>query len=365
MTEKLTRRGVRVRSHYEPDVFHTTTVGAVMRPRPGDEGSSAPAAPAVRTDRPARRRARPPGADGELHDVPVVDDEGKLVGVCTRHDLLRGRLALLDHERPEPGWLATRAPGAGRPASRTRPRSLAGERRRRRRRLLGRPGVPGVRLLDERSGAARRPLPALRATARAGAGSGSPPPTDDRRASSELTDADYQRLLDLRDGLRRFLHWSEQQARPAGITPAQHQLLLAVRGHRGGPPTLGDVSAHLLLRHHSAVGLVDRAEAAGLVPAAATPTTTGWCGSRLTDRGAPTVLAALTAEHKEELERIGLDYRDLGFEPPPDLTPPGSDAVGWRRIAGSRARPRPPGRVSRSRGAGWGTARRRGSTACR
>src|SRR5262249_2534206 len=79
------------------------------------------------------------------------------------------------------------------------------------------------------------------------------------------TDADYQALLEFRDELRRFLHWSEQQAVAAGITPAQYQLLLAIRGHAGGKPTIGDVAEHLLLRHHSVVGLVDRAESAGLV----------------------------------------------------------------------------------------------------
>jgi DNA-binding MarR family transcriptional regulator len=79
-----------------------------------------------------------------------------------------------------------------------------------------------------------------------------------------LEDDDYRRLLHFRDGMRRFLHWSEEQARAAGLTPAQHQLLLAVRGH-DGDPTVGEVADHLLLRHHSAVELVDRAEAAGLV----------------------------------------------------------------------------------------------------
>ena len=57
------------------------------------------------------------------------------------------------------------------------------------------------------------------------------------------------------------------QARAAGLTPAQHQLLLAVRGH-DGDPTIGDVAEHLMLRHHSAVELVDRAERAGLLAAA-------------------------------------------------------------------------------------------------
>ena len=77
---------------------------------------------------------------------------------------------------------------------------------------------------------------------------------------------DYPALLAFRTALRRFHRWSEGQAENAGLTAAQHQLLLAIKGHndtRG--PTIGDVADHLLLRHHSAVELVNRAQAAGLV----------------------------------------------------------------------------------------------------
>jgi DNA-binding MarR family transcriptional regulator len=82
----------------------------------------------------------------------------------------------------------------------------------------------------------------------------------------QLTDTDYQRLLEFRTELRRFLHWSEEQAEREGLTAAQHQLLLAIRGHPGVQgPTIGDVARSLLLRHHSAVGLVDRAAEAGHV----------------------------------------------------------------------------------------------------
>jgi DNA-binding MarR family transcriptional regulator len=83
-------------------------------------------------------------------------------------------------------------------------------------------------------------------------------------AGDTLTDADYQRLAELRYGLRSFLHWSAEQAKRAGLTPTQHQLLLAVRAsqeERG--PTVSDVAAVLLIRHHSAVELVDRAQEAG------------------------------------------------------------------------------------------------------
>jgi len=82
----------------------------------------------------------------------------------------------------------------------------------------------------------------------------------------ELTQADFEHLLQLRTGLRRFLRWSEQQAHAAGLTSTQHQLLLAIRGHPGeASPTIGEIADYLVLRHHSASELVDRAEAAGLV----------------------------------------------------------------------------------------------------
>jgi DNA-binding MarR family transcriptional regulator len=82
----------------------------------------------------------------------------------------------------------------------------------------------------------------------------------------ELTQDDFEHLLRLRTGLRCFVRWSEQQARTAGLTPAQHQLLLAVRGHpKPDPPTIGEIADHLVLRHHSASELIDRAAAGGLV----------------------------------------------------------------------------------------------------
>jgi DNA-binding MarR family transcriptional regulator len=121
-----------------------------------------------------------------------------------------------------------------------------------------------------------------------------------------LTDADYEDLLTLRSGLRRFLRWSEQQAEAAGITAAQHQLLVAIRGHsdtRG--PTMGEVADYLLLRHHSAVGLVDRADAAGLVERLRDPDDHRVVRLRLTAHGNKR-LEALSALHLEELQRLAL-----------------------------------------------------------
>jgi DNA-binding MarR family transcriptional regulator len=120
----------------------------------------------------------------------------------------------------------------------------------------------------------------------------------------QLTREDYENLLIFRTSLRRFQHWSQTQARTAGLTPAQHQLLLAVKGHRGGHgPTIGDLASYLLLRHHSTVELVDRAEAAGLVERWGDNDDGRIIRVRLTADG-ETRLSQLAAAHLNELQRL-------------------------------------------------------------
>jgi DNA-binding MarR family transcriptional regulator len=126
----------------------------------------------------------------------------------------------------------------------------------------------------------------------------------------ELTDDQYQRLLAFRTGLRTFLRWSEDRAHEVGLTPAQHQLLLAVRGHPGGDPTVGDVAEYLQLRHHSAVGLVDRAEAAGLVARRPDPADHRVVRLSLTARGAE-LLTRLSTQNLAELRRLGPQLEGL------------------------------------------------------
>lgn len=122
-----------------------------------------------------------------------------------------------------------------------------------------------------------------------------------------LPDAAYARLLALRTGLRHFERWSARQARAAGLTPTHHQLLLAIRGHQGPDgPTIGEVADYLLLRHHSAVGLVDRAEVAGLVRRSRSADDHRVVRLHLTEEGAAR-LEALSALHLEELDRLALD----------------------------------------------------------
>lgn len=112
-----------------------------------------------------------------------------------------------------------------------------------------------------------------------------------------LTDEDFARLLAFRVELRRFLRHSEQAASDAGITPAVHQLLLAVRGLRAqGDPTVGEVAGLLDVRHHSAVELAQRAERHGLLDRRGDPHDHRQVRLRLTAEGEAT-LDALTRVH--------------------------------------------------------------------
>ena len=115
----------------------------------------------------------------------------------------------------------------------------------------------------------------------------------------ELTQQDFSRLLEFRVTLRRFQRWSEDQAKAAGLTHVQHQLLVAIKGHPADqPPTVGDLAGYLLLRPHSAVELVDRAEAAGLV-------------ERTPDRGDGRVVRVrLTASAEEILQKLTRAHLD-------------------------------------------------------
>ncbi|HVU71996.1 MAG TPA: MarR family winged helix-turn-helix transcriptional regulator [Mycobacteriales bacterium] len=119
-----------------------------------------------------------------------------------------------------------------------------------------------------------------------------------------VTDKNLQDLLRLRTELRRFQRWSEGQAKDAGLTHMQHQLLLAVKGHvdpRG--PTIGEAADYLLLRHHSCVELIDRVEALGHIERLADPDDARVARLSLT-RSGERCLAKLSSLHIEELRRL-------------------------------------------------------------
>jgi DNA-binding MarR family transcriptional regulator len=81
-----------------------------------------------------------------------------------------------------------------------------------------------------------------------------------------LTLADYASLAELRYQIRRFLHFSEQASRRAGLEPHQHQLMLAMKGlPTTVRPRIGELAERLQIRHHSTVELVNRLSAGGYV----------------------------------------------------------------------------------------------------
>jgi DNA-binding MarR family transcriptional regulator len=126
-----------------------------------------------------------------------------------------------------------------------------------------------------------------------------------------LAPSDFEHLLELRTGLRRFLRWSEQQAKAAGLTPAKHQLLLAIKGHPDpAGPTISEIADYLVLRHHSAVELVDRAVQDGLVKRNPDPTTRSVVRVTLTPAGAAK-LDSLAEAHLQEIAHLAPAMRTL------------------------------------------------------
>ena len=119
-----------------------------------------------------------------------------------------------------------------------------------------------------------------------------------------LTKQDFERQRKFLVTLRRFQRWSEDQAQAAGLTHVQHQLLVAIKGHpEGDPPAIGDLAGYLLLRPHSTVELVDRAEAAGLVQRRRDAQDGRVVRVRLTPEG-DLILSRLTRAHLERLHEL-------------------------------------------------------------
>jgi DNA-binding MarR family transcriptional regulator len=128
----------------------------------------------------------------------------------------------------------------------------------------------------------------------------------------ELSSTEYQALARFRHALRVFQRFSEEAARAAGITPAQHQLLLAIRGWDGDgdDPAISDVADRLQLKHHSAVELVQRASAAGLVVTHVDPADRRRQLLELTTLGRDT-LTSLSLLHRDELRRFRSEMNDV------------------------------------------------------
>lgn len=118
-----------------------------------------------------------------------------------------------------------------------------------------------------------------------------------------LSDADYAALASFRHAIRRFQAFSEEQAATVGLTPQQHQALLAIRGCDPDKATVGHVAERLILKPHSATGLVNRLEGLSLIRREQAEDDRRRSLLRLTPR-AYDILGALSATHREEIRRM-------------------------------------------------------------
>jgi DNA-binding MarR family transcriptional regulator len=110
---------------------------------------------------------------------------------------------------------------------------------------------------------------------------------------------DYRALAQLRYQIRRFLRFSEEVSRKAGLEPHQYQLMLAVKGlPTGARPTISELAERLQIKHHSTVELVNRLAARGYLE------------RRRGDQDRREVLLGLTVKGEEVLRRLALHHRD-------------------------------------------------------
>jgi DNA-binding MarR family transcriptional regulator len=126
-----------------------------------------------------------------------------------------------------------------------------------------------------------------------------------RQTSRRKRSIDYTALADFRYEIRRFLNFSENAARAAGIEPHQHQALLVIKGLPANHvATVGVLAERLQIQHHSAVELTDRLESNGLIRRARSQTDRREVLLGLTLRGEK-LLQKLTLTHRAELQLLG------------------------------------------------------------
>lgn len=150
-----------------------------------------------------------------------------------------------------------------------------------------------------------------------------------------LSERDYCSLAEWRYALRRFLSASEDITRAAGVSPTQYQLLLFVRGDPGGAPTIADLAERLQVRHQSAVGLVDRCVAAGLVRRRRDPSNRRRVFVSMTRHGTA-LLRRLASEHYATIESLGSSFW------PPLRGAKAADGAPWYPSSGVSAPRRRP-----------------------
>lgn len=117
-----------------------------------------------------------------------------------------------------------------------------------------------------------------------------------------------RQLANFRMSIRQFLHFSEQLCESAGLTSQQYQALVLLRVHEGpGGMTITDLAQRLIIKHNSAVGLVDRLEKEGLLRRGGSEEDRRQVTLEFTQRGEETV-SKLAAAHRNELKRVAPEF---------------------------------------------------------
>ena len=125
------------------------------------------------------------------------------------------------------------------------------------------------------------------------------------------TEEDYRVLATFRARLREFIAFSDVASAKVGVTQQQYQALLALRTHPGPEPlTISGLAALLLIRHHSAVGMVDRLEKQGIVRRSPSTRDRRVVAIHLTARG-KRAMDRLAIVHRAELRRIAPDFERI------------------------------------------------------
>jgi DNA-binding MarR family transcriptional regulator len=134
---------------------------------------------------------------------------------------------------------------------------------------------------------------------------------NDMPDSANITKTEYEVLAEFRYTLRRFLHFSENAAEKIGVTPQQHQALLTIMGYPGREKiTIGELAERLQIRHHSAVGLVNRLCAENLIERTPAQNDRRQVFISLTEHGV-SVIEQLSKIHREELGLLAPHLRSL------------------------------------------------------
>jgi DNA-binding MarR family transcriptional regulator len=138
------------------------------------------------------------------------------------------------------------------------------------------------------------------------------------KALDEAENHEFERVLSelasFRYLLRKFLRFSESAARELDVTPQQHQLMLGIAGFTGsGKATVSELAEFLQERHHSVVGLIDRAVLSGLVRRETAPSDRRVVVVSLTPKGRG-ILKKLSYKHRDELNQLREELLRLATE---------------------------------------------------